>query len=432
MEDVKYRSLARYPILAVGLSMIGFILIKTGRDAVFFQKNGLYQLPLAYIWIALVAVPASMVHLNAIERWGARRARTGVFFVTALLFLLFVPFVDQAQRTAMGFMFILVPTLFAAVFAGAWLLTGDLLEGAGPATMRWAYSRIGAASMVGGILGGLFGKGLSLFFEPRVLVGAGAIILVVVGLVVCCVHRRHPVEAVRWPGDEDEGGKAVGSTSMFGLLMKQSEILRQPYILVLVGISGLATLAALYIDFQFYATAMISGNNNAQFFANFYIVLNSTSLFLQLVVAPRLQSRFGVGGALMLLPTALLGSAGIFSFATTLKARAVIKVTEGGLKSSIHRSMWEQVYLPIAREKREVAKVIIDGAFARISEGIGASVLYLWLSTASPGMAELNLTWMSWVIIFAVLLWIGLTWYLNRLGCADIDPVDPLIRLPDS
>ena len=47
MQEPRFRSLARYPILAVGLAMIGFVMIKTGRDAVFFQKNGLYQLPLA-------------------------------------------------------------------------------------------------------------------------------------------------------------------------------------------------------------------------------------------------------------------------------------------------------------------------------------------------------------------------------------------------
>ena len=79
----------------------------------------------------------------------------------------------------------------------------------------------------------------------------------------------------------------------------------------------------------------------------------------------------------------------------------------------------------------DLAKVVSEDMTGQF-EGIGASVLYLWLSTASPGMAELNLTWMSWVIIFVVLLWVGLTWYLNRLGCADINPVEPLIRLPDS
>ena len=50
-----FRTLARYPIYAVGLSMVAFILIKTGRDAVFFQEDGLAQVPVAYIWITITA-----------------------------------------------------------------------------------------------------------------------------------------------------------------------------------------------------------------------------------------------------------------------------------------------------------------------------------------------------------------------------------------
>jgi len=215
------------------------------------------------------------------------------------------------------------------------------------------------------------------------------------------------------------------------MLVRQSALLRRPYVLVLTGISGLAALAALFIDFQFYAAAMLSGNNNARFFAGFYTVLNAAALVVQLVVAPWLQSRLGVGGTLMLLPAALLGSAGVFSTTATVEARAVVKVTEGGLKSSIHRSMWEQVYLPIERGQREMTKAVVDGAIARVSEGLGAAVLYAWILSTSVGLEELDLRWISWAILGVVAAWIMLTRYLNRLGCADIDPVDPLVRLPD-
>ena len=55
-----------YLILVGGISMAGFIAIKTGRDAVFFSYCGLKQLPLAYIFIAIASVPAAMMHLKAI------------------------------------------------------------------------------------------------------------------------------------------------------------------------------------------------------------------------------------------------------------------------------------------------------------------------------------------------------------------------------
>ena len=124
-SDKAMKSRAWYPILAVGVSMVGFISIKTGRDAVFFSSGGIKQLPLAYIFIAIASVPAAIMHLKAIEWWGSRKVRTGVFLVAAFTFLCFVPFVDIKHRVLMLGLFVLVPILFAAVFAGAWLLAGD-------------------------------------------------------------------------------------------------------------------------------------------------------------------------------------------------------------------------------------------------------------------------------------------------------------------
>lgn len=53
--------------------MISFMMIKTGREAVFIQKDGLFHLPLAYMWIAIASMPTAMIHLNAIERWMGRQ-----------------------------------------------------------------------------------------------------------------------------------------------------------------------------------------------------------------------------------------------------------------------------------------------------------------------------------------------------------------------
>ena len=124
MAGSGYRSSAWYPILAVGVSMMGFISIKTGRDVVFFNQGGLRDLPLVYMLVAMVSVMGAMIHLQAIKRWGARRVRSGVFLSMALLFFCFVPFVDLHHKTAMLALFALVPAAFAALFATAWLLAG--------------------------------------------------------------------------------------------------------------------------------------------------------------------------------------------------------------------------------------------------------------------------------------------------------------------
>ncbi len=132
-------------------------------------------------------------------------------------------------------------------------------------------------------------------------------------------------------------------------------------------------------------------------------------------------------------PIALLGgAAGLVMVSTTILSRSILKVAEGGLKASIHRSIWEQVFLPLGGKRREMAKVMVDGLFARVSEGMAAAALYIWLSRIQSLEADLDLSWISWVIVAAVLLWVVLTRYLAKQGGAEIDELDPVIRLPDS
>lgn len=432
MQDSRYKSLVWYPILAVGISMVGFICIKTGRDGVFFAQGGLRQLPLVYILIAVASVPAGMMHLAAMKRWGARKARVGVFLVTAAMFLGFAPFVALERKILTLIMFALVPAAFAAVFAAAWLLAGDLLEGADKSLIRWAYSRIGAGSMIGGVTGGLLARSLASFVEPRFLVAVGAGILLLAAGIISRAHQQRPAHS-RSPDSPAPKTDLEGKARAFPPTPLTLGLIKQPYIQGLIGISALSAIAALYIDFQFYTLATVTGHVDAKFFASFYTILSSAALVLQLVAAPWIQSRYGVGGALLVLPLALLGGAGVVLLSTTILSRSILKVTEGGLKASIHRSMWEQVFLPIGREGREMAKVLVDGVFARMSEGIAAVILWIWVSRVPVINKEnLDLVWISWLIAAVILLWILLTGLGARRDCPPVEAGDYMIRIPDS
>jgi hypothetical protein len=79
-----------------------------------------------------------------------------------------------------------------------------------------------------------------------------------------------------------------------------------------------------------------------------------------------------------------------------------------------------------------MVKVLVDGLFARLTEGVGAAVLLIWLTRSGLAQEELDLSWISWAIAAAIILWIGLARYLGKIGCSNIKPTETLIRLPDS
>jgi ATP/ADP translocase len=145
-------------------------------------------------------------------------------------------------------------------------------------------------------------------------------------------------------------------------------------------------------------------------------MLNFGSLLLQLFATPKIQDRIGVRGGLMILPVALIGGATFVTAAATALSRSVLRVTEGGVRSSIHRSIWEQAFVAVDSGERSFVKLVVDGIGARVGEIIGAGAVLLWLSRVAPdGMIPmpLNLSWIAWLTLIAVVLWLLLTQNLH-------------------
>jgi len=184
----------------------------------------------------------------------------------------------------------------------------------------------------------------------------------------------------------------------------------------------------------------MGSKGNANFFANFYIMLNFGSLLLQLFVAPKIQDKFGVRGGLMILPFALIGGAGFASAAATAFSLSVLRVTEGGLRSSVHRSIWEQAFIPVESSERSLVKIAVDGVGARIAEGIAALGLYVWIQRVAPGgviTAPLDTRWMAWLTLGTVLVWLLVTQRLRTQrqrvtqSAAALGPETDCVRFPD-
>jgi len=215
-------------------------------------------------------------------------------------------------------------------------------------------------------------------------------------------HRRFPTNIVSKQAQERNG---------FGYFAP----LTNRYALTLMFIAMTGALAGLLIDVQFYisaTSASMGSKGNANFFANFYIMLNFSSLLLQLFAAPKIQDKIGIRGGLTVLPFALVGGAGFASAAATAFSLSVLRVTEGGLRSSIHRSIWEQAFIPVDSSERSVVKLAIDGIGARIAEGVAAAGLYFWVQRVAPGgvlTGPLDTTWMAWVTLATVIVWLVIT-----------------------
>jgi hypothetical protein len=379
-----------------------FIIAKTGRDALFFQGKGIFQLPVATMTIAAASLPLAIIFVKAMKTWGARPARVGIMLLAALILALCAPFLRAGDSALLFNIFIFIPSIFGIMFASLWLLASDLFEQTAKPLAARSFSRIAASSLAGGILGGFIAKALVPLVEPQWLVFLGGLMIVGVAGLVVGTHRCFPTSIVpKTPVKHKPSGYIAPLTN--------------PYALTLMLIAMTGALAGLLIDVQFYisaTSASMGSKGNANFFANFYIMLNFSSLLLQLFAAPKIQEKIGIRGGLMVLPFALVGGASFASAAATAFSLSVLRVTEGGLRSSIHRSIWEQAFIPVDSGERSVVKLAVDGIGARIAEGIAAVGLYFWVQRAAPGgvvTKPLDTAWMAWVTLATVIVWLLIT-----------------------
>jgi ATP/ADP translocase len=80
------------------------------------------------------------------------------------------------------------------------------------------------------------------------------------------------------------------------------------------------------------------------------------------------------------------------------------------LKSSIHRSIWEQAFIPVDSSERSVVKVFVDGIGARIAEGLGATLIFVWLMRIEATDAfTLDTAWIAWILLPTAAVWLWLT-----------------------
>jgi ATP/ADP translocase len=389
--------------ITLGLTTLAFIVAKTGRDALFFQgSGGLLQLPLVYINIAAASLPLALIFVKAMKLWGARPARIGILSLTAVAIAAVAPFLKPGDNTLLLIMFMFIPAIFGLVFASLWLLASDIFENTEKSEAARAFSKIGAGTLAGGMLGGLISKGLAPHLDAKWLIFLAAVFIFGVIALVAHIHSRFPSNILSKKVDEKKKLQFLAP-------------LRNKYTLILLAISMTGALAGLLIDFQFYAAAASANmgmKGNTSFFANFYILLNFSSLLLQLFATPKIQDKVGLRGGLMVLPMALIGGATFVTTAATALSRSVLRVTEGGLRSSVHRSIWEQAFIAVESSDRSSVKIAVDGIGARIAEAIGAVAIFLWLKQVTAGRVipmPLNTNWIAWVTLVTVVIWLLIT-----------------------
>jgi ATP:ADP antiporter, AAA family len=366
--------------------LAGHAMLETARDTLFLTELPAERLPWVYLAIAGLAVAAARINHRAMERFSKRAALSLTLFVSGVLTAGFWLWTDGGEVSIYSF-YIWTGLIATVAVVQVWLLVGEALD---PNQAKRAFAIIGAGALIGATFGSAVASALLRFTGPRSLILVASALLVGSSALPALGWRRGPF------GEQRQPRRAPAEP-------ESTSALSHPYLrrlLILVTLTQL-TVTAADLLFKAVVADTIEPENLGSFFALFYTGLNGLSLFVQLVLAGWLLRRLGVSRALWVLPVSLGAAALGFGVTGALVPMLFIKVFDGSMRHSLHKTGTELLYLPLSVRLRERHKVTIDAVGARAGQAAASLAI---LGALSFGL-ELPVVGFGLVALVALLLW---------------------------
>ncbi len=289
-----------------------------------------------------------------------------------------------------------------------WTLMNDSVE---PDDARRLYGLVGLGGVAGGMVGAtLVRSAVATLGRENVLLLC--IVPTAMIAVLGYLYGRH-YEAKRagsarragLPGDAPEAPATPtppGRSLFRGLRLLTSS----RYLLAIGLLVAFYEVASNIIDFQLSVMAeryVAGGLERDSFFGAVAQAQGVLSVLVQLFLTGFVLKRFGVGGALLVLPGVMLCGAVGFLLLPTLPLAALMSVSDNGMNHSINQSAREVLYVPTTSEEKFQAKAFIDMFVQRLAKVIAVGLNLGLAASVSLGQVR----WLSVVSIVVLALWIA-------------------------
>jgi AAA family ATP:ADP antiporter len=362
-----------------------YTVLETARDALLVTELPRREFGIAYLSVALCALPAAGIVAHAGRQWAPQRVLLAAIAISALAPL---PFVwASLHRTEVVALYVVVGLISSSVFPQFWVVMGFALTVSqgrrllGPVASGSVLGAVGGSLLAAAIVGVLPIRALLLVSSAMFLVAAAS-----------AMFLTTPPEAQLSTPAREGGFEAA-----------RGALQEEPYLRRVALLVAVTTATALAIDYFFKWTIarVVPEADRGSFIARYYTLVNSVALIVQIFLGGAIVRRLGVMSAMLVTPllSVLGGVAALVSGAFALPV-LVLKAADGSLRSSINRLTTELVYLPVSSVGRERAKPLIDGALVRVAQAVTAGTLL--------GLANSRL--LSARALSAVIIVLGVAW----------------------
>lgn len=379
---MKWHRQALAPAALLFSIMTAHTILETARDALLLAKLGPGHLAWAYLAIAGVA----FIAVVSFRRWGRLRDPRRLLVAFLVVATLGTSVLAATITLAPSISFVLyvwtglVATLVVPAF---WTMMDRNLQ---IADAKRLFAGIGAGGALGAMTGSAIAGSLGRIIPAHQLIAVGAAAFAAAAIAGITLSPRTEPVAPR---------------------TLRRDLRKHTYVRWLFGIVLVSTIALTIGDLTFkrVIAERLPPEDLATAFGAIYTGLNVLSLVLQVALTPLLLSRFGVGGALLILPVILVSSSLGFVATGALLAVVVMKLGDGALRHSLHRVATEILYVPMPVAVRDASKPIADAFGQRGGQAVAAVAM---LALAAVGAEATSFALITAVVAVGWLLMIVL------------------------
>jgi ATP/ADP translocase len=386
--------------LGAFFAMAFLVLARSLREAFYLAAFRIETLPYITGAVAILSIPTVGAFGRMLTRYSPKKVLIALLFVLAAGLLALAPFGEGgflSQHRKIGIIAFYLWTALGTLLltSGFWVVIAEYFPVRGAKRL---YGLIGAGGTAGAMV-----VGTGLVWLAGYLSGE-QLALGLIGLLFLFFLTQQPLPRVA-AASSAEVKERSSFIENFALAW------RSPHLRTVSLIVFVVALATTLLDFQFKELAQATfGTDEALtgFFGAFYGWIGAAALVLQLLVVARFLTIAGLAWSLALLPIVLgLGSVGVLVVPSLVLVTAV-RGADATFRKSIYRSALEVTYVPVPSLLRRKTKTFVDSVIDSIGEGLGAGLVFLWITALALPSRLLSL--------FIVAASLGLIVLSRRMG----------------
>ena len=354
---------ARRALITLFLILAAHSMTETARDALFLSRLPATQLPWMYLLVAVVSIAAARVTGSSASRLG-QSTLSVLLLGSSCASCVFWAASWSGSRAFLYLLYVWPAVFSSVVIVEFWRVVSDAYT---ITEAKRIFGRLGA----GGTAGALAGSGLAVALSTSIPTSG---LLLVAGLLLTTAIFFAPRPQIA--GTEPASRQPAASSSAGFAAVRSNRYLVGVALCLL-----LATIAATLVDFVFKSVVArhLPVERLANAFAEVSFAVSAATFLLQMTLVGPLIRRLGVTRALIVLPAALsLGAAGLIGGAGLFGA-LVLRVADGTLRFSLHRTSSDLLYVPLTPRVRVQTKSFIDVLSQRGGQVAGAAVILVGL-----------------------------------------------------